>query len=340
MVMNRAAIFSVVAIVIAVLIVAIGVKARKTAPNARPPERVTFAVASLPGSTPALIAQRNAIFETEGLVVELKFYDSGKEALAAMLRGDADLATVADLPIVLTALEGADIRILATICKSGRENSIVARKDRGIITPAQVRGKVVGVIPGTTSEFLLDEFLIMHGIPRSAITVVDLKPGEIVDALVTARVDAVSSWGQYTANLLKILGDNGVRFFGEETYRMYWNVVATRDFVVGHNDAIRNVVKALDRANSYMMNNDDAAQRVAMESFGLDSAQLKELWTDYEFALSLDQTLLLTLESQARWAMKQKKSPARQMPDFRGLFYLDALQSVAPSAVTVIRYHR
>ncbi len=337
MVMKRAAIFSVVAIVIAVLIVLIGVKTRKPAQDARPPERLTFAVASVLGSTPALIAQRNAFFDTEGLDVEIKFYASGKEALAAVLRGEADLATVADLPIVLTALEGAEIRILATICRTGRENSIVARKDRGITTPAQMRGKVVGVIPGTTSEFLLDEFLIMHGIPRPAITVVDLKPDETVDALVTARVDAVSSWGHYTANLLKTLGDNGVRFYGEETYRMYWNVVATRDFVAGHNDAIRRVVKALDRANSYMTNNDDAAQRVAMESFGLDSAQLKELWTDYEFALSLDQTLLMTLESQARWAMKQKKSPARAVPDFRDFFYLDALLSVTPSAVTVIR---
>ncbi len=334
---RMAIILGAVAVIIGGIFVAINLKTTGPGKVARPPERLIFAVAAVLDSVPALVAHQQGFFAREGLDVEIKFYPAGKDALAAVHRGEAHFATVADLPIVLATLEGADIQIFATICKSGRENSIVARKDRGITTPDQLRGKIVGLIPGTTSEFLLDEFLIMHGIPRTAITIVALKPGETVDVLLSGRVDAVSTWNQYTAKLLKNLGDNGIRFLGEETYQMNWNVVATRDFVVEHKDSINKFVKALYRANNYIASNPDGAQKVAMEAFRLDPAQLKEVWTDYEFDLSLDHTLLMTLENQARWAMKQNKTTAREMPNFQNFFYLDALHRINPAAVTVMR---
>lgn len=334
---KSAIIFGVVAVIVGAILGAFGLKAARPGKVSQPPERLIFAVAAVLDSVPALVAHQQGYFVQEGLDVEVKFYPSGKDALAAVRRGEADLATVADFPLVLAVLEGADIRMLATISKSGRENSIVARKDRGITAPGHIRGKIVGVIPGTTSEFLLDEFLIMHGIPRTEITVVALSPGETVEALLSGRVDAVSTWSQYTANLLKSLGDNSVRFFAEETYQMYWNIVAPRDFVAGHKDSIHKFVKALDRANNYIMGNPDGAQKVTMEALRLGPAQLQEVWADYEFDLSLDHTLLITMESQARWALKQKMTLAREVPNFRDFIYVDALHGVKPAVVTVMR---
>lgn len=334
---KRAIILGAFAVIAGAIFVAIALKGRVTGKVSQPPERLVFAVAELLDSVPALVAHQQGFFAQEGLDVEVRFYSAGKDALAAVRRGEADLATVADFPIVLAILDGADIRIIATISKSGRENSIVARKDRGITEPSHIRGKVVGVIPRTTSEFLLDEFLIMNGMPRSAITVVPLKPGETVNALLTGRVDAVSTWSQYTATLLKSLGDKGVRFFAEETYQMYWNVVASRELVTGRRDSVHKFVKALDRANSYIMSDPAGARKVAMGALRLDPAQLAEVWADYEFDLSLDHTLPITLESQARWVMKQEATTARELPAFRDFICVDPLHDIRPAAVTVMR---
>jgi NitT/TauT family transport system substrate-binding protein len=289
-------------------------------------------------SAPVLVARKRGFFDKEGLNVEIRLFSSGKEALAAVLRREADIATVADLPITAAVLDGADhIRILATICKSGRENSIVARRDRGIGTPGQFRGKTVGVIPGTTSEYMLDEFLMLHGIPRSAITVVPMGPEETVAAMTAGRVDAVSTWSQYTATLLKRLGSNGARFFSEESYQMYWNVVTTREFAAGNGDTLQRVIAALDDANGSIAKRNDEARQVVMETFQLDGGQMEALWPDYEFDLSLDQSLILTLENQARWMLRRRGTPAAQLPNFREQIYLDALAGISPATVTVIR---
>ncbi len=334
---SRAIIVGSAAVVICGLLVVIGMKASRSSKSSAPPEHLVFAVAALLDSVPALVADRQGYFKGEGLDVEVKMYSTGKDALAAVRRGEADFATVADFPFVLAVLDGADIQVLATICKSGRENSIVARRDRGITEQEHIRGKVVGVIPGTSSEFLLDEFLIMQGIPRTELTVVTLKPEETVNALLSGKVDAVSTWSQYTAQLLKSLGNNGVRFFSEETYQMYWNIVASRDFVNGHKDSVCKLVKALDLANNYIMDNEDGAWKVALSSLKLEPAQLKEVWGDYEFDLSLDHTLPITLESQARWVYKRKGLALPDVPNFRRFIYLDALLGIKPAAVTVMR---
>lgn len=298
---------------------------------------VRIAVATLVGSAPVYIAQKRGIFREEGLAVNIQSHATGKAALAAVLDGEADLATVAELPFVLAALQGADIQVIATICKGSREVSIVARKDRGIAKPEELRGKTVGVTLGTVGEFFLDEFCIMHGIPRAAITIIDLQPDELVDALVAGRIDAVSSWNPHTANLLGRLGDRAIPFYSAETYKLYWNVVATRDFIARHPDAIRRVVTALDRGNDYLRRHPDETRKATAEAIRIEPAQLGEYWSDYEFGATLDQAFVLTLENVARWALKRKKSPAREVPNFLDFLYLDALTSVRPDAVTVIR---
>jgi NitT/TauT family transport system substrate-binding protein len=339
MTMTRRTTFTlcIAALLLAGLLLALSGKRSRVGNTSQPPQRLVFAVASLIDSAPAYIARQRDFYAQEGVDVELRFYRSGKEALAAVLRGEAHLATVADLPIALAVLDGADLRVLATICKSGRENSLVARKDRGISTPDQVRGKTVGIIPGTTSEFLLDEFLVLHGIPRPSITVVQMRPEETVAALRDGKVDAVSTWGQHTASLLKSLGDNGVRFFSEETYQMYWNVASSGAFVASHEDSLRRIIKALGRGSSYILQHDDAAQKMVMEAVGLDREQMAALWPDYEFEQTLDQSLILTLEHQARWALQRNNRQPRQVPDFRRVVYVDPLADINPTAVTVIR---
>lgn len=334
---KKTAILGIVAIIGVGLFLAVAMNVMKGAEVSRPPEHLTFAVATLVDSAPVLIAQQQGFFEHEGVKVDIKRYQSGKDAASAMLRGEADLATVADLPLIMAIMEGTDIRLIATISRSGRENSIVARKDRGITSPSHLRGKAVGVISGTTSEFLLDEILVMHGIPRSAITVVGLKPDESMDALLSGRVDAVSSWHPQTDTLLKKLGNDGVRFYGDETYQMHWNIVTRKDFVAEHKDAIRKVVEALDHANVYLRDNTVAAQEIVAKSLQFDPVLLREVWPEYIFETSLEQSFLMTLENQARWAIRRNRATAREVPNIVNFIYRDALQDVAPAAVTVIR---
>jgi NitT/TauT family transport system substrate-binding protein len=65
-------------------------------------------------------------------------------------------------------------------------------------------------------------------------------------------------------------------------------------------------------------------------------AKLTELWPSYRFNVALDQSLILALEDETRWAIKSKLTGRTDTPNYLDYIYLGGLQSVAPSAVTII----
>ncbi len=60
-------------------------------------------------------------------------------------------------------------------------------------------------------------------------------------------------------------------------------------------------------------------------------------WEEFTFEMSLDQTLLINIESEARWAIRNELTDAREVPNYLDYVYPDALEQVKPDAVTVIR---
>jgi NitT/TauT family transport system substrate-binding protein len=68
-----------------------------------------------------------------------------------------------------------------------------------------------------------------------------------------------------------------------------------------------------------------------------DDAYLEIIWQRYQFSLSLDQSLILAMEDEARWMIKNKLTKENQVPNFMNYLYLDGLKAVKPEAVNIIR---
>ena len=180
-----------------------------------PLEKVTVAIGTGPVTSLIHIAIVKGYFENEELDFILQQHPSGKSAFNAVLEGKADLATAAETPIMLAILRGEKICILTTISSTEKNKVIVARKDKGVSIPNDLKGKKVGVSVGTNAEFFLNSFLIMNGISRDEVEVINVESNAIVDTLTSGEVDAVSTWSPHIGILQKGLGDNGVTFSGE-----------------------------------------------------------------------------------------------------------------------------
>jgi NitT/TauT family transport system substrate-binding protein len=61
------------------------------------------------------------------------------------------------------------------------------------------------------------------------------------------------------------------------------------------------------------------------------------LWSESLFSISLDQSLIVTMEDEARWMIKNNLTSEKQIPDFLGYIYEDALKAIKPEAVNIIR---
>ena len=319
---------------ISIILVVIGISAGGCQEQV---EKIIIAEAQQPIAGPVYIAFTKGYFEDEGLDVTLQPQTSGKASLNAVIEGKADLGTVAETPIMHAGLREEKTYMIATIHHSDENTVIVARKDKGISIPNDLKNKKIGVSVGTNGEFFLDSILIMHGILSSEIEYVNLKPEEMFYALVNGEVDAVSTWNPHAIQLQKELGGNGITMYGEGIYTETFNLVTMQDFVNNNPEAIKKVLRALINAEKFIKESPDESISIIASYIGMDRSQLTELWDIYSFEITLGRSLLVTLEAQARWAIKNKLTEATEVPNYLDYIYFDALEEVKPEAVGIMR---
>jgi NitT/TauT family transport system substrate-binding protein len=300
-------------------------------------EPITIAVnAYYTGTGLVFVAHVKGYFANEGLNVTLQPHTTGKNALDVALEGRADLATVADIPIMFAVTKGQPVSIVATISTVEKDPGIIGRKDRGILTLANLNGKRIGVTLGTSGHFVLDAFLIRQKLSTDDVTLLDQKPEQHAEALVKGEVDAVATWEPYLGMLRTQLGANGTIFYSEGIYELPFNIAGAREYVVGHPETIKKLLRALVRAERFYKDEPDAARKIIADAMNVSLENMKEVWPTYLFNVALNQSLVLTLEDETRWAIKNQLTARPDMPNYLNHLYLEGLRAVKPESVTVI----
>lgn len=305
--------------------------------HAGPPEKITIAYATVPETTLAQVAQAQGYFREEGLEVTAHLHAYGKPAFEEMLAGTADFSTVAETPVMFAVMQGKQIAVIATIQTSSLSNAILARKDRGILNPGNLRGKRIAATLGTSMDFYLDAVLTLHNLSRKEVEVVDLKVGEMADALERGDIDAVSTFTHYKAIAQKRLGAEAITFQDKETYRETFNVVATQEYIRNHPETIKKMVRALVRTEDYVREHPAEAQQIVSDFSGIERAIVNDLWSESRFEVTLDQPLILALEDESRWAIKTGLTGAKEVPNYLDSIYFDGLKAIKPEAVSILR---
>jgi ABC-type nitrate/sulfonate/bicarbonate transport system substrate-binding protein len=325
------------AIVIVFLMMGLFACSRTEQKPAGPPEKVTIAISATTDSVLAQIAQAKGYYREEGMDATVHLQPYGKLCLQEVLEGKADFATVAETPVMFEVMKGAKISIIAAIESSQRGNAIIARKDRGIHTLSDLKGKKVAVTKGTTTDYFLDTILAVNGVSRAEVKTVDMKAEDATSALVNGDIDAVSTFNTYAYPAQKKLGERGITFEDKNIYTFTFNVVATQEFIQNNPGKVKKMLRALLRAEEFVQQNPAQAQKVVAGFSGVEIAVLREIWDVTSFRVSLDQALILALEDESSWAIKHKLTGATKLPNYLDYIYLDGLKAVKPDAVRILR---
>jgi NitT/TauT family transport system substrate-binding protein len=232
---------------------------------------------------------------------------------------------------------GKKIYLIAEIQTSTQDEGIVARRDLGIIKPSDLKGKKIGVTLGTAADFFMDSFFLMHGINRQEVKIIDVNPEEMLEALRHGRVDAVSIWNPLLKQLQKELGDKGVVFLEEDISTTLFCFVVTYEFAKQNPKVIKKVLKALIKAEEFVMQHPEEAKKVIAEATQTEPAIIDDIWDGLTFKVTLDQSLLTSLEDQTRWAQKYGLTKGIEIHNYLDFIYFDGLQAVRPETVRIIR---
>ena len=301
------------------------------------PEKLTLAVTNYPGAGLVHLAAAQAYFAAEGLAVTLQSHTSGRSALDAVIANQAQIATVGDTPVMFSLTKQVPLAVVATIAQAVRSHGIIARRDRGIASAADLKGKTIGVTLGTDGHFLLHMILANQGIAAGEVTLKNTRPEQVATMLTTGSVDAIVAWEPWLSQASKAAGANSVAIYPEQGFGFGFHLVGQREFVRAHPLAMQKLLRALLRAERFLEQQPQVARAILIEATRSDPAFFDVAWPNFDARLMLRQGLLTMLEDQARWAIGNGLTDAREAPNFLEAIYLDALLAVKPQAVSVVR---
>lgn len=296
---------------------------------------VSIAVSSGLAAAPVWIAQDHGLFARAGLAVTVAECSAGKLCFESMRRGEVNLATAAEFVSARMSFTERDFRILGTTAFA-HDIKLQALKDRGIVTPADLKRKRIGVMPGSNGEYFLARLLTLNDMARDDITWVDVKPPEMADALNVGKVDAVLVWSPFNDRIRNEFGARLVEFDGQPGQDYYFLLMGQPDWLASHTKVAERVMLALTWANEWIAAHPDQARAYMATKFKLQAQEVETEMRDLRFSVGLPQTLLSALEEEIRW-LKAHGAQGNPVANSLDLIAFEPLQAVAPGSVTMVR---
>ncbi len=302
-----------------------------------PVEKINLGVANNFMCSLMFVAENKGYFKENGLEVNIKKISSGKVALDTMLKdASLDIVTVAQTPVVFSSFINSNFSIIAGTSYSYNDVFVLARRDRGITSPADLRGRNIGVTEGTIGHYFLNIFLNNNNLLLSDVKVINLPADQLTQSMTAGTVDAISTWQPYISNAQKALGNNSIIFPNNNIYREDIYSVSNKEFIKNHPEAIVRFLKAIQQTENFILQNKDQAAAIMANELNMDKDFVFSIFGNYQFGLFLDQATIQTIENQARWAIQNKLTDKTTVPNYLDYIYINALEEVKPGAMTIV----
>jgi NitT/TauT family transport system substrate-binding protein len=303
------------------------------APRAAPAETETVKlVYALPVSLPAVIpyiAVDKGFFRDEGLDVEARMFSSGREALQALLAGQAQIQSVSETPVVHAIIQGNKIVTVATIARH-HEAKLIVRNDSGINKPEDLAGKRVATLPGTNSDYFMYKFLAAHGLKPGQVKIANMPPPEMVSAFAKGDIDGYFAWEPHIQFGLAAVPASHV-FLPGKLYSGWNTVNMNPDFVKANPETTRRILRALIKSEAFVKTHKDESIRLVAARLKLDEKILRSVWDQNKYQVELDKSLIKDMTEIGRWSLEMSKSD-KPLPNFRQFIDDEPLRQVRPKS--------
>lgn len=280
--------------------------------NAQAPRTVKMGSLRLIHSMTPHFYQR---FAPPGLTIEITTFDSPTDGKNAVVTRSVDFGGFGIAAATLGAAAGEPVVVVGAFCNRGM--GIVAKSGGPIRSIADLRGKRVGIWPGSTQEVFVLERLRETGMTVRDITSVRVPFGEMHAMLQRGDIDAYV--GAEPGPGLSI--SSGVGQLVEYPYGTAMGglnmIFATSEAVIAQDPAlVRTMLGVHRRASEYMMANPAEVAEATVRILGAPRAAVEQALGagNVEYIWKLDDTVLAQSRTYAQQMLQLRQ--IRALPNF------------------------
>ena len=246
-----------------------------------PTGKITIGYSAWPGWFPWSVAAEQKFFSANGVDVEMKYFDTYTDSLAALADGtiDANSQTLNDTLISVSAGAKQTI-VLVNDNSTGNDQIICAGSINSV---ADLKGKRIGVEQGT-----VDHFLLLLALQQSSLTQQDVElEGMPTDAAAAAfaagDLDCTGVFAPFTTVALERPGSFAIATSAEFPGAIPDHLVFRSDVVDQRPTAVQAVVNTWFETLEWIKGNGDAATEIMAGRAGVTVTE----YADYDAGTSI-----------------------------------------------------
>ncbi|MDB5489944.1 MAG: transporter substrate-binding protein [Reyranella sp.] len=250
-----------------------------------------------------------------GLKIEIIVFDSPTDAKNAVVTKSVDFATFGIAAGILGGAAGEPVVVVGALSNKGM--GIVSKAGSDVKTVKDLKGKRVGIWPGSTQEVFVMERLRMEGMSIKDITPVRVPFGEMPAMLTRGDIDAYV--GAEPGPALSITSGNGqlVEYPYSTAMGGLNMIFATNEETVAKDpELIRTMLKIHRQAVEFMSANKPAVVDMTVQKLGANRAAVEQaLGADnVEYVWKLDDKVQGQVKTYAQHMLELKQ--IRALPKF------------------------
>jgi NitT/TauT family transport system substrate-binding protein len=232
----------------------------------RPLERVRFVSWSQPRAEQAnlFVAQDLGYYHDQGVEFEYVPGNGSGDALKQLLAGNADVGFVGPEAIYFAVDQGGDAVGIYNVYPQSLF-TIASWPETGIRTPADLRGKTIGVLSQASgSRYVVLTLLALAGLKEADVTLVATGPSPA--PFLERKVDAWSSLVTTTADLQEQTGQTFNQLLARDHLNLPTDVFATtRDNYTRRGDLLQRFLRAVRQGTEYMIAHPAEAAEISVQ---------------------------------------------------------------------------
>ena len=211
-----------------------------------------FGVMGSLDTVPLVIAAQNGYFEEEGVNLDLQIFSAAKDRDAALQAGELD-GVLCD-EVAISIYQNSDINMQITGTTNG-VYTLVAAKDSGITSLADLAGKKMAISENTMMDYLADYIAIENGMSANDIE-------KVAIPAMPARLEALNNNRVDAAILPTPFNDTAIADGGVEIEKLYnkdimISVTAFLQEVIEQNpEAVQGFYRAYNKAIDFINSTD------------------------------------------------------------------------------------
>lgn len=242
-----------------------------------------------PLNVPSIAEKDQGIFAKNykemGYDVEYSDLTTGPEQTAALASGDIQfLFAVGATSVILSASNGADIKIISTYSRSPKAFCLFSSDD-AVKSPRDLKGKKVAGPKGTILHELLVAYLATADMTTDDIDFIDMTIPDAQAALTGKSVDAALQAGAAAYNMEKD-GYNKVTD-GEGLTEATIVVATSGKYAAEHPDEVQKFLNCQKEILDYIDANKDAAMEAAAKDVELEKDAVEQMYPMYDFDMEI-----------------------------------------------------